>query len=380
MPTLRQLEYLIAVADTGHFGRAAERVRVSQPTLSEQLKTLEQRLGVQLVERTRGRVRFTGTGFELAEIGRGMLRDAQQIRGLAERHRRKLDGSICVGLLQTIGPPLLSRILPALCAKFPQLTLRISEDVPQALLSGLDTGIFDVVLAPLDGRPKAFEHAEIFQEPIYLCLPTGHPLTKRKRVRPADLRGVQLLSLAPRHQLHDVAAELAAKLGAKLRVEYEINNLDTLREMIAAKLGASFLPGLYVDGLMARDRSFKIVEIEGWPAFALNRHAVAKELSRKRQIRGTRRFCAWLGSTAISRHVAKASTGTREEQNRVSCCGARDQRYAFASDACSITLIVAPKPPTLPELMEQFWTRSVLILALVGGCLKFYGGRGPLRS
>ena len=264
MPTLRQLEYLIAVADTGHFGRAAERVRVSQPTLSEQLKTLEQRLGVQLVERTRGRVRLTGMGIELAEIGRGMLRDAQQIRDLAETHRRKLDGSICVGLLQTIGPPLLSRILPALCAKFPQLTLRISEDVPQALLSGLDAGIFDVVLAPLDVRTKGFCHAEIFQEPIYLCVPTGHPLTRRKRVRPADLRGVQLLSLAPRHQLYDMAAELAAKLSAKLRIEYEINSLDTLREMIAANLGASFLPGLYVQGLIARDRSFKIVDIEGW--------------------------------------------------------------------------------------------------------------------
>ena len=264
VPTLRQLEYLVAVADTGHFGRAAERVRVSQPTLSEQLKTLEQRLGVQLVERTRGRVRLTRMGIELAEIGRGMLRDAQQIRDLAEGYRRKLDGAICVGLLQTIGPPLLSRILPALCARFPHLTLRISEDVPKALLSGLDDGIFDVVIAPLDGRAKGLGHAEVFQEPIYLCVPTGHRLTKRNRVRPADLRGVELLALSARHHLHDVVAELAAKLGAKLRLEYEINNLDTLREMIAANLGAGFLPGLYVHGLLARDRSFKIVEIEGW--------------------------------------------------------------------------------------------------------------------
>jgi LysR family hydrogen peroxide-inducible transcriptional activator len=203
-------------------------------------------------------------GVELAEIGRGMLRDAQQIRDLAEKHRRKSDGSICVGLLQTIGPPLLSRILPALCVRFPHLTLRISEDVPKALLSGLDDGIFDVVLAPLDGRTKGFCHSEVFQEPIYLCLPTGHPLTKRNRVRPADLRGVELLALAARHQLHDVAVELAAKLGVKLRLEYEINTLDTLREMIAANLGASFLPGLYVHSLLPRNRSFKIVEIEGW--------------------------------------------------------------------------------------------------------------------
>ena len=264
VPTLRQLEYLVAVADTGHFGRAAERVRVSQPTLSEQLKTLEQRLGVQLVERTRGRVRLTGMGIELAEIGRGMLRDAQQIRDLAEGYRRKLDGSICVGLLQTIGPPLLSRILPALCVRFPHLTLRIIEDVPQALLSGLDDGFFDVVLAPLDDCTSALCHAEVFEEPIYLCVPTGHPLAKRKCVRPADLRGVELLALAPRHHLHDVAAKLAAKLGAKLRLEYEMNSLDSLREMIAANLGAGFLPGLYVHGLMVRNRSFKIVEIEGW--------------------------------------------------------------------------------------------------------------------
>jgi len=260
---LRQLEYLVAVADTGHFHRAADRAHTSQPTLSEQLKALETRLGVQLVERTRSKVMLTAVGAEVAEIGRRMLRDAQQIRELTSRCRRSLDGSICIGLLQTIGAPLLARILPILCGKFPQLTLQISEDISQALLSGLDEGIYDIVLAPLPVRKQLFSQLEILQEPLYLCVPIDHPLAKCNRVRPADLRGLEILSLSPRLHLHDLVADLATRFGAKLKPDYEINGLDTLHEMIGANLGVSFLPGLYVQSVSMPARSFAALEIEG---------------------------------------------------------------------------------------------------------------------
>ncbi|MFW2392210.1 MAG: LysR family transcriptional regulator, partial [Methyloceanibacter sp.] len=123
MPTLRQLEYLVAVADTRHFGRAAERVHVTQPTLSEQLKTLEQRLGVQLVERSRSNVVVTPLGFEVVEIARRMLRDAQRISDVTGYAGSGMSGVVRLGLPSTIGPYLLPRVAPQLHAVYPQLKL-----------------------------------------------------------------------------------------------------------------------------------------------------------------------------------------------------------------------------------------------------------------
>jgi LysR family hydrogen peroxide-inducible transcriptional activator len=263
VPTLRQLEYLIAIADTYHFGRAAQQVHTSQPTLSGQLKGLEQRLGVQLVERKRSAITLTPAGVEVVQISRRMLRDAQQIRSLTASYRRRLGGSICIGLLQTIGPPLLSRILPPLSQRFPQLTLRIIEGVPGSLLCGLDDGTYDIIVVPLTARRDEFAQVEVFKEPIYLCVPGGHPLAKKKGVAPADLHNLELLSLGPHYHLHSAVLEIAKQLGATIRADYEINSLETLREMITADVGVGFLPGLYVHSL--RDASLRHLEIEGCP-------------------------------------------------------------------------------------------------------------------
>ncbi|MBE3110391.1 MAG: LysR family transcriptional regulator [Acidobacteria bacterium] len=133
MPTLRQLEYLVAVSETRHFGRAAERVHVTQPTLSEQLRALEQRLGVQLVERSRSAVVVTPIGTEVVEISRRMLRDAQRIRDCTGNIGQGLAGVVRIGLPSTIGPYLLPSVVPNLHARYPELKLHVREDLPHAL-------------------------------------------------------------------------------------------------------------------------------------------------------------------------------------------------------------------------------------------------------
>ena len=261
MPTLRQLEYLVALSETRHFSRAAERVHVTQPTLSEQLRALEQRLGVQLVERSRSAVVVTPIGTEVVEIGRRMLRDAHRIRDLTSNIGQGLGGVIRIGLPSTIGPYLLPRVVPNLHARYPKLKLHIREDLPHALPRGLAEGLHDVIVAPLPIAHHGFREATLFEEPLYLAVPLDHELARAKQVTSHDLSGIDLLVLGPGHQLHDMAVNLAAEVGANLRFDYEGTSLDTLREMMATGLGVSILPALYVRAVLRNDTRFRIFSI-----------------------------------------------------------------------------------------------------------------------
>lgn len=261
MPTLRQLEYLVAVADTGHFGRAAERVHVTQPTLSEQLRTLEQRLGVQLVERSRSNVLVTPLGFEVLEIARRILRDAQRIRDLTGQLGSGMGGVVRLGLPSTIGPYLLPRVVPRLRALYPQLKLYVREELPHELPRGLAEGLHDAIVTPLPVAQSGLKEAVLFEEPLYLAVPLDHELAKRDSIKMHDLEGVDLLALGPGHQLRDLVVSLAAESGAVIRFDYEGTSLDTLREMMAMGLGVSLLPGLYVRSVVRNDPRFKTFDI-----------------------------------------------------------------------------------------------------------------------
>jgi len=261
MPTLRQLEYLVAVADTRHFGRAAERVHITQPTLSEQLRTLEQRLSVQLVERSRSTVVVTPLGFEVVEIARRMLRDAQRIRDITDQIGSSMGGVVRLGLPSTIGPYLLPRVVPRLHALYPRLKLYVREELPHLLPHGLAEGLHDVIVAPLPVTQTGFREAVLFEEPLHLAVPLDHELAQRDSIEVHDLAGVDLLALGPGHQLRDLAVNLAAETGANIRFDYEGTSLDTLREMMATGLGVSLLPGLYVHTVVRNDPRFKTFEI-----------------------------------------------------------------------------------------------------------------------
>lgn len=261
VPTLRQYEYLVAVADTRHFGRAAERVHITQPTLSEQLRALEQRLGVQLVERSRSSVVVTPLGFEVVEIARRMLRDGQRISDLTRTIGTGMGGVVRLGLPSTIGPYLLPRVVPHIHALYPQLKLYAREELPSVLPQGLAEGLHDVIVAPLPVAQTGFEEAVLFDEPLYLAVPLDHELAQRDSIKAHDLAGFDLLALGPGYQLRDIVVNLAAEVGANIRFDYEGTSLDTLREMMATGLGISVLPGLYVRSVLHNDPRFKTFEI-----------------------------------------------------------------------------------------------------------------------
>ena len=263
MPHLRQLEYLVAIADTHHFRRAAERANTTQPTLSEQLKALEDRLGAQLVERTRSRVVMTPLGLQVTEIARRMLADANEIRSLAASGGRELSGVVRLGLPSTIGPYLLPRVIPELHRAYPELKLYVREELPHDLPRALDAGTHDVVITLLPVAGAEFVCRPLFREPLHLAVAADHPLASQGFARRSDLEGQDVLALGPGHQLHDVVMSLCEEFGARLRNDYEGTSLDTLREMVAMGLGITFLPGLYVQTVAVRDSTIRTLDLEG---------------------------------------------------------------------------------------------------------------------
>jgi LysR family hydrogen peroxide-inducible transcriptional activator len=285
MPTLRQLEYLVAVADTLHFRRAAERVNTTQPTLSEQLKALEDRLGTQLVERNRARVVLTPVGLEIVGVARRILRDAGDIRSIAQAHSGSLSGVIRLGASPTIGAYMLSRMLPAFHQQFPRLKMHVREDAPQRLMRGLDEGTYDLVIAPQPLRGTDFEVETIFREAILVAVASDHPLASKQTWQRRDLVGLEVLTLGAGYHLHDLTAEIAREVGARLRHDYEGTSLDTLREMVATGLGITFLPELYVRTVVTRDPLIKTGPVQDLKADRIIAMAWRKTTSRQSMFR-----------------------------------------------------------------------------------------------
>ncbi|MEZ5816988.1 MAG: LysR substrate-binding domain-containing protein [Hyphomicrobiaceae bacterium] len=257
------MEYLVAIADTLHFKRAAERCNTTQPTLSEQLKALETRLDVVLVERSRSRVVVTPIGNQIVEIARRMLSDAADIRMLASSGGRELSGLLRLGLPPTIGPYLLPHVLPALHKAYPSLKLYVRESLPEELPRALEDGRLDLVITLLPVPGGELESAALFREPLFLTVAADHALAGRDVVRKEDLRGQDVLALGPGHQLHEAVLSLCTEFGARLRYDFEGTSLDTLREMVVMGLGITFLPGLYAKREIEADSSLKILSIEG---------------------------------------------------------------------------------------------------------------------
>ncbi|NJO21649.1 MAG: LysR family transcriptional regulator [Sphingomonadales bacterium] len=254
MPSLQQLRYLVAVADTLHFRRAAEMTHVTQPTLSGQLRELEERLSVQLVERSRTRVVLTPIGEAIAARARTVLRDVQDITELAKHGQSLFGGTIRLGTLHSLGPYLLPHILPELHQTYPKLKLYVREALPQTLLGGLDEGRLDILLFPLPVRGADLQTARLFREPLLIVAPSDHRLAAHDHVERSDLKGEIVLSLERGHRLHDQVRDLCEQFGAHLSLDYEGTSLDTLRQMVGMGMGISLLPALYVRAEVVQDK------------------------------------------------------------------------------------------------------------------------------
>ena len=282
MPTLQQLRYLVAVAETLHFRRAAEMTHVTQPTLSGQLRELEDKLGVQLVERSRARVILTPIGEEIAARSRTVLRDVQDIVELAKHGQSLLGGTIRVGVLQSLGPYLLPHVLPELHQSYPDLKLYVREDMPQALLNSVDDGTLDLILFPLPVKGADLHTARLFREPLWIVAPGDHRLASKQQVERADLKGETFLTLERGHRLHDQVRELCDQYGAKLALDYEGTSLDTLRQMVGMGMGLSFLPALYVRSEVVEDDQVAALQLRSRVPFRMigmiwRRHAARQD-------------------------------------------------------------------------------------------------------
>lgn len=301
MPTIRQLEYLVAIADVRHFRRAAERVNTTQPTLSGQLKALEERIGVVLVERSRSRVSLTPVGSEVVEIARRILRDTREIRAIGEAHQKKLSGIVRLGLPPSIGPYLVPRLIPDVRREFPDLKFYAREDASQVLPNALADGTFDIIITMLPVGSTDSEAIELYKEPVYLAVPIDHPLAKHTEVSRADLRGLQVLTLGPAHGFHHLVRQLCEESGARIMSDYEGTSLDALREMVGTGLGVSFFPGLYIKTQLVKDKSIRTIAISGKPVSRTVGMAWRKTSSRRERYSELARFIV----STVDRAVGK---------------------------------------------------------------------------
>ena len=241
---LKDLRYLVAVADQRHFGRAAARCFVSQPTLSAQLKKLEDNLGVQLIERAPNNVCLTEAGEAIVARARRILEASDEMVTLARSQRDPLAGRLRVALLPTIGPYLLPRVAPAVRKALPRLELRLYEYQTAAMLAKLHAGEIDVGILALPVEVDGLESRELYREAFMVALPEHHPLAARERVRLADLKGEQLLLLEEGHCLRDQALEVCSRVGVSDQQDFRATSLETLRQMVATGAGVTLLPEL----------------------------------------------------------------------------------------------------------------------------------------
>ena len=246
MPTLRQLEYLIALSEEKHFRKAAERMRVTQPTLSAQLQELERTLDASLIDRSARRVTFTPLGNLVLEKARAALATVKDIVDLSSAAQHGFHGTIKIGVPPTLGAYLLPHIVPALHERYPDLKLYVREAKPDDLKAQLQSGTFDLIISPLPINHSDLTVEPIFREPLMVVCAPDHALADYEQINRQQLAGENVLTIEPGHHLHDKVRELCDDFGANLLRDYEGTSLDTLRLMVGMGVGIAFLPSLYI--------------------------------------------------------------------------------------------------------------------------------------
>ena len=226
---LRDLRYFVALADTRHFGKAAERSFVSQPTLSAQIKKLETYLGVQLIERQPRKVALTETGAKILPLARRILQESDEIVSLARNEHDPLSGKLKMGLIPTIGPYLLPVITRKLRKQLPRLKLMLYEHQTQPLLEKLRAGDLDLGILALPVPLEGLEARALYDENFTLAVPSNSPLAKRATVKIDDLTGETLLLLEDGHCLRDQALDVCSRIDVKESEDYRATSLETLR-------------------------------------------------------------------------------------------------------------------------------------------------------
>jgi LysR family hydrogen peroxide-inducible transcriptional activator len=257
---LKDLKYLVALADTGHFGRAAERTFVSQPTLSAQLKKLEDYLGVKLVERHPKNLKLTDVGKQIVALARHMLTEGDEIIALARNHADPLAGKLKIALIPTIGPYLLPRVMLKIRKALPHLGLMLYEHTTEELLKRLRDGELDMGVVALPAEQEGLESRELYVEAFTVAIPNNHPLAQKSSIKVQDLKGQTLLLLEDGHCLRDQALEVCSRVDVHEAEDFRATSLETLRHMVVAGLGITLMPELAVEPPFGAQRGLTVRE------------------------------------------------------------------------------------------------------------------------
>jgi LysR family hydrogen peroxide-inducible transcriptional activator len=256
--TLQELKYLVALADHGHFGRAAEACFITQSTLSTQIKKLEDFLGVTLFDRSLKRVSPTPIGREILAAARNIVEESERIRELAKHAQDPMSRTLHLGVIPTLGPYYLPHALTLVHKKHPGLRLLLREEMTPQILEHLVDGRLDAGLLALPVTDDSLRVEPLFYEPFFAALPAGHALAKQSVLKVSDIMKEKLLLLDEGHCLRDQALDVCGT-GSRGREEVRATSLETLRQMVAMGLGLTLLPALAVDAAPRANK--KAVEI-----------------------------------------------------------------------------------------------------------------------
>jgi LysR family hydrogen peroxide-inducible transcriptional activator len=285
---LRDLKYLIAVAETEHFGQAAARCYVSQPTLSGQIKKLELELGVTLFERTNRSVSITPIGTEIIKHAKLILEQADVIKQLAQALRDPLAGALRVGAIPTVSPYLIPLILHPLKKKYPQMRLVLSEEITDMLTQRLLAHQIDVAILATEVTDPELEVLPLFEEPFWLAHPRDHEIYSKEEITRRDLSHLDLLLLADGHCLtHQVMDVCRLKEGAmdNEMADLRAASLETLLQLVGAGFGCTLVPALAVRGAWTTDSGIIARKLDLKDAFRRVQFVYRKTFPRKQALR-----------------------------------------------------------------------------------------------
>lgn len=259
---LRAMQYLVTLADVRHFSKAAERCHVSQPTLSTQIRKLEEELDVQLVERSPRRVMLTEVGEEVVERARALLAEADAIKAIARRSRDPHSGTLRLGIFPTLAPYYLPHVVPKIRRRFPRLSLRLFEEKTEDVIGMLLNGRLDAGLLALPVDVDQLLTRVLFKEPFVLAVNDQHPLAKHEVVTMGQLEDQELLLLEDGHCLRDHALEVCQLVGAHEKLDFHATSMETLRQMVAAGTGITLMPVLATKPPVAHTENLAIRRFE----------------------------------------------------------------------------------------------------------------------
>ncbi|MEW8492508.1 MAG: hydrogen peroxide-inducible genes activator [Candidatus Thiodiazotropha taylori] len=262
LPSMKQLEYLVALADTEHFGKASERCNVTASTLSAGIRDLEGLFGVSLAERSKRHVHMTSIGKEIALRARHLLLDAEDIMELASSNRNPMTGELKLGVIPTIGPFLLPRVITALNTQYPDLRLFLEEDLTDRLMDRLQQGDIDVALMAMPYDTRNFETMLLFEDKFLFACNQLHELSEKQAISVDDLYDQPLMLLEEGHCLRSHVLDACKLEQHQSRSKFEASSFHTLVQMVASGIGVTLLPELAIDANITDGTNIKLLPLK----------------------------------------------------------------------------------------------------------------------